>query len=119
MRSSAGGGASRSCARWASSRGEGDEEAELDALVERLQPGFREQVVTRRFLPRMVVSNALVTAAQGGLAGRPDPRVPGCSNVFLAGDWVGIEGQLADASLASAARVAAMLTAAGLRRKAA
>lgn len=99
--------------------GEGDAEAELSAVIERLQPGFRDHVVTRRFLPRLLVSNALVTAAQGGLAGRPDVRVPGWPNVFLAGDWVGSEGQLADASFASAARVADVLAEVGSRRKAA
>jgi phytoene dehydrogenase-like protein len=54
----------------------------------------------------MVVSNALVTAAAGGTAGRPGAAVPGIANLYVAGDWVGPDGMLADASLASARRAA-------------
>ena len=39
--------------------GEGTE-AELEALVDEMQPGWRDLVVHRRFLPAMTVSNALV-----------------------------------------------------------
>jgi phytoene dehydrogenase-like protein len=92
-------------------------EAELEQLMDRVQPGWREQLVVRRFVPDLVVSHALVSAAGGGLAGRPAPLVPGTEGLFLAGDWVGAEGMLADASLASA-RAAARL-AVGARRAAA
>jgi len=44
----------------------------------------------------------MVAADQGGFPGRPSGRVPGLENVFLAGDWVGSVGQLADAAIASA-----------------
>lgn len=82
------------------------DEGELEALLDLVQPGWREAVVVRRFLPRLTVMPALATAAAGGLAGRPDAVLPGLAGVFLAGDWVGPEGLLADASLASAARAA-------------
>lgn len=77
-------------------------ESELEALLERLQPGWREVVVERRWFPRMTVANALVRADAGGLAGRPPVRVEGLPGAFVAGDWVGSEGLLADASCASA-----------------
>jgi len=80
--------------------------AELEAWLDRLQPGWRDVEVDRRWLPGMVTSNALVRAADGGLAGRPGPRVPDAPGVFVVGDWVGPEGMLLDASLASAARAA-------------
>jgi phytoene dehydrogenase-like protein len=83
------------------------DEAELEAWLDRLQPGWREVVVQRRWLPAMVASNALVTAAGGGLAGRPGPRVPDAPGVYGVGDWVGGEGMLLDAALASAERAAA------------
>jgi hypothetical protein len=54
----------------------------------------------------MVATNALVTARDGGLAARPGPRVPDASGVFLVGDWVGKEGMLLDAAMASAGQVA-------------
>jgi phytoene dehydrogenase-like protein len=87
-------------------------ERELSALMTLIQPGWQEHVVHQRFLPHVVVSNRVVTAAGGGLDGRPGPEVPGVRQLFVAGDWVGREGQLADASLASAHRAATLATAA-------
>ncbi len=83
--------------------------------MEQVQPGFRELLVERRYLPSLVVSNALVTAEQGGFAGRPAATVPGVRGLYLAGDWVGPEGMLADAALASARRAAELLAPAGAR----
>lgn len=82
---------------------------ELEALAEIVQPGWRGQLVTERFLPDMVVSHALVTAAGGGLQGRPGPTVPGVPGLYVAGDWVGATGMLADAALASAKEAAGMI----------
>ena len=62
-------------------------------------------LVERRFLPNLIAVNALVKAEDGGLEARPDP-VTDVAGVYLAGDWVGSEGWLADASLASAKRAA-------------
>jgi len=84
-------------------------ERELEELLDLVQPGWRAHLVTRRFLPSMTVAHALPTAAGGGLAGRPGPAVPDLPHVFVAGDWVGGEGQLADASLASARRAARLI----------
>ena len=77
-------------------------EAELVALLERMQPDAR--IADLRYLPSMVVANARVTAATGGLRGRP--AVDAEPGVWLAGDWVGDEGMLADAACASAAAAA-------------
>jgi pyruvate/2-oxoglutarate dehydrogenase complex dihydrolipoamide dehydrogenase (E3) component len=60
--------------------------------------------VVRRFVPDLAVAGAVVTAEDGSYAGRPDVEAADAPGVFLAGDWVGREGQLADASLASARR---------------
>jgi hypothetical protein len=65
-----------------------------------------EDVVTSRFLARMVVSGAIPRAGRGGRASRPAVRATGISGVFLAGDWVGSVGLLADAALASAREAA-------------
>jgi phytoene dehydrogenase-like protein len=78
------------------------DEAELAALLTHLQPGWRDVVVEERFLPSMIASNALPTVAMGGLAGRPGSEVPGLAGLYLAGDWVGPRGMLADAVFASA-----------------
>ncbi len=64
--------------------------------------GVREEdVVTSRFLPRMVVAGAAPIAARGGLGGRPAVDATGLPGVYLAGDWVGPTGLIADAALAS------------------
>jgi phytoene dehydrogenase-like protein len=83
-------------------------EQELEALLDRLQPGWNREVVARQFLPHMHATNAIVQAHLGGLPGRPGPEVPGIGNLFVAGDWVGTAGQLTAAALASA-RAAARL----------
>ena len=66
--------------------------------------GVREEdVVTSRFLARMVVAGAAPIAARGGLGGRPAVDATGLPGVYLAGDWVGPTGLIADAALASGA----------------
>lgn len=92
-------------------------ELELEEVMDRLQPGWREGIVHRRFLPAMVVANDLVAAERGGLAGRPDVMVPDAAGVLVAGDWVGQEGMLLDAALASAKRAARQCTAMLASRK--
>jgi phytoene dehydrogenase-like protein len=79
---------------------------ELENLMDTLQPGWRKFVVKQRFLPNMIVYNALVTAEQGGTYGRPDVRVPGVENIYIVGDWVGSQGLLVDTSLSAAKRAA-------------
>lgn len=54
-----------------------------------------------RYLHRMVACGAMPTPAGGGLAGRPCVGDTGVDNVFVAGDWLGDEGHLADAALAT------------------
>lgn len=78
----------------------------LEAFLDAIQPGWRNVVVRQRFLPSMIVYNAIVTAEQGGIIGRPDTKVPKTENLYIVGDWVGSEGLLADASFASAKRAA-------------
>lgn len=85
------------------------DEHELEALLDLVQPGWREVLVERRFLPHLTVSHALVPATGGGITGHPGPAVPGVRDLYLAGDWVGTEGLLADASLASAKQAAELI----------
>jgi phytoene dehydrogenase-like protein len=74
-----------------------DDEQELEALLDRMQPGWREVLVHRRFLPAMTVSNCVVTPNEK----RPSP-VTSVRGLYIAGDWVGDEGVLSDAALWSA-----------------
>jgi phytoene dehydrogenase-like protein len=86
------------------------DERELEDLLDTVQPGWREVLVKRIYLPRIDASGMLPTAQAGGYAGRPGLRVPGLANLYLAGDWIG-DGFLADASLGSARQVAHLLLA--------
>lgn len=74
-----------------------EDERQLEDLLDRVQPGWREVLVHRRFLPAMTVANALPTPDKP----RPSHVTP-IRGLYLAGDWVGNEGLLSDASLASA-----------------
>jgi protoporphyrinogen oxidase len=71
--------------------------AELEAFVDFLQPGWRQEVVRVRFMPQLVVAYDLP---------RPSTIESGIQNIHLAGDWVGQEGMLSDRAVASAAGVA-------------
>jgi hypothetical protein len=60
-----------------------------------------DDVIVTQFLARMVVTGAMPRACTGGLAGRPRVDATGLARVFVAGDWIGGDGLLADAALAS------------------
>jgi phytoene dehydrogenase-like protein len=72
-------------------------EAELEAFCDVVQPGWRSEVVERRYLPSMLVTGALVEAGRSRLG----PEVGGAPSLFVAGDWVGRVSMIADAAVAS------------------
>jgi phytoene dehydrogenase-like protein len=79
--------------------------AELEAVADAVQPGWRERATLERFLPRMVAVSAIPRPAGGGLAGRPG--VDRGEGLYMAGDWLGPEGWLVDAAISSGAAAAA------------
>ena len=60
-----------------------------------------EDVLWERALHQSIVTHGSPTAAGGGTAGRPRHDALGLPGVYIAGDWVGPTGLLADASAAS------------------
>ncbi|MGW0085217.1 phytoene desaturase family protein [Streptomyces sp. NPDC003393] len=78
----------------------------LYELLDLSQPGWRDVLIHERFLPRITTMTALPEARTGGLTGRPGVRVTGHQGVFVAGDWVGPHGLLADACVLSGTRAA-------------
>lgn len=78
--------------------------AEMETFLDQLQPSWRQHEVTRQYLPTMTVMHAAPLAGSR----RPSPRTD-LPNIFIAGDWVGDEGMLVDASVASARRIVEMI----------
>jgi phytoene dehydrogenase-like protein len=89
--------------------GEGTEE-ELEAVIDEMQPGWRDLVVHRRFLPAMNVSHALVEP--DGKSSRMRAATP-LRGLYIAGDWVNESGILSDAAFASARAAAKAILAEG------
>ena len=89
----------------------------LEALLDRAQPGWRDEVVDLRSGRRLVVTHGRPLPGRG-FAGRPPSAVPDVPGLFVAGDWVGPDGLLTDAVFASgraAGRLAASTVAPTLR----
>jgi phytoene dehydrogenase-like protein len=82
-----------------------EDERDLENLLDTVQPGWRDLVVKRFFLPRIDAIGMLPTARSGGYAGRPGIQVADLANLYLIGDWIG-EGFLSDPSMGSARQVA-------------
>lgn len=76
-----------------------DTKAQLEHLLDLMQPGWREVLVAEQWLPMATVSHDMPQAARGGLAGRCPVDVG--PNLFAAGDWVGDEAWISDAAFAS------------------
>jgi phytoene dehydrogenase-like protein len=74
--------------------------AELEAFVDRAQPGWRDSLFDSRYLHRMTVSNGFPGVGQS-LRDRQSVVVHDTPGLFLAGDTIGPVGLLADAGLAS------------------
>jgi phytoene dehydrogenase-like protein len=83
-----------------------DAREQLERMLDNVQPGWREQQIYSRFLPNVTVASALDSSNDGGKNGRPSERALARHGLYLAGDWVGAEGMLADASVASAVAAA-------------
>lgn len=75
---------------------------QLQSYLSLLQPDWKKRVIVQRFLPKMVVTHGIPSAHHGGLNGRPSPIIDEIPGLYIAGDWVGCKGLLADASFSSA-----------------
>lgn len=82
----------------------------LTGLIDRIQPGWRDEVVYQRYLPQMVASFGFPAAMRNGCNGVSDAAdahlLSKMPNVCVCGDWVGSDYLLADAAVASARRAA-------------
>jgi phytoene dehydrogenase-like protein len=88
-----------------------DPRAEMENYLDAVQPGWRDQVRAERFGKQWVVAHDRPTPSRGPLTNRPGPTVPDCDGVYVAGDWVGAHGLLADASISSGEEAALLAVA--------
>ena len=79
----------------------GDWRASLEDALERALPGWRDDVVDVRCVPRSMVAGDSARMETGGARGRPAADVTGVRGLALAGDWVGPRGYLFDAAVGS------------------
>jgi phytoene dehydrogenase-like protein len=86
-------------------RSAAEDREELDAH-RRLAGVADDDIVVERFLASMTVASTAPRPERGGLRGRPGTDATGTPGIHLAGDWVGPDGLLADAALASGAAAA-------------
>jgi phytoene dehydrogenase-like protein len=75
---------------------------ELEAVADLAMPGWRKLEKKRQTLRGITVANAVVRWDRK----RPGVALPDAPGVFIAGDWVGDEGMISDASAASAVEAA-------------
>ncbi len=78
--------------------------AQLEAFADLLMPGWHEHGEVAHYLPNLGVVHALPTPV-----GRPAVDSLGIDGVAIAGEWVGDEGMLTDAAVASALRAAQLV----------
>lgn len=78
--------------------------SELETFLDQLQLGWRQHEITRQYLPTMTVMHAAPVAGMRRQSVRTS-----LPNVFLAGDWIGDQGILADAAIASARRAVTLI----------
>jgi phytoene dehydrogenase-like protein len=77
------------------------DEAELEQMLDVVQPGWRNELVIRQFLPKMTVVHDFPHMKR---TEDPGPAVPEIDGLYVAGDWASHGELLVDASVASAKR---------------
>jgi len=90
-----------------------DAREELEELMDDLQPGWRDLVVERQFLPSITVAHDVPAVGRK----RFDVSVPDTPGIYAVGDWVGAHGMLADAALASATEASRRIVAATMQAR--
>ncbi|XEC95994.1 FAD-dependent oxidoreductase [Paenibacillus tarimensis] len=80
--------------------------ADLERMMDLLQPGWRKEVQVRHYLPCITVVHDYDHISR---AEAPGPAVPELPGLYVAGDWAGHGELLADAAAASGKRAAEAL----------
>jgi phytoene dehydrogenase-like protein len=83
------------------------DEAMLERAMDIIQPGWRQEVVARQYLPNMTVVFDYMHTGRHDRT--PGPAVPEIRGLYIAGDWVSHGELLVDAAAASGRRAARRL----------
>ncbi|MGG3573932.1 FAD-dependent oxidoreductase [Bacillus gobiensis] len=82
------------------------DEEQLEQVLDVVQPGWRNELVTRQYLPKMTVVHDFPHIKR---IEDPGPAIPEIEGLYVAGDWVSHGELLVDASVASAKRAVSHL----------
>ncbi|WP_059174027.1 NAD(P)/FAD-dependent oxidoreductase [Bacillus sp. FJAT-27445] len=82
------------------------DEVELERVLDVVQPGWRNELVIRQFLPKMTVVHDFPHIKR---IENPGPSVPEIEGLYVAGDWASHGELVVDASVASAKRAVSQL----------
>ncbi|MBP0723622.1 NAD(P)/FAD-dependent oxidoreductase [Bacillus sp. RG28] len=82
------------------------DESDLEKVLDVAQPGWRNELVARQFLPKITVVNDFPHMKR---IENPGPAVSEIEGLYVAGDWVSHGELLADASVASAKRAVSQI----------
>lgn len=74
---------------------------ELEQTLDLVQPGWRNELVAKQYLPRITVCHDFMHIKRKE---NPGPAVPEIAGLYVAGDWASHGEQLVDAATASAKR---------------
>ncbi|QKS45870.1 NAD(P)/FAD-dependent oxidoreductase [Paenibacillus cellulosilyticus] len=74
---------------------------DLEQMLDLTQPGWRNELITKQYLPKMTVSYDFMHLERQQ---NPGPAVPEISGLYVAGEWASHGEMLLDAATASAKR---------------
>ncbi|WHY66634.1 FAD-dependent oxidoreductase [Neobacillus sp. SuZ13] len=77
---------------------------ELEEFLDQLQPGWQQYVITRRFIPNIIVNQRLPLIGDEQKLQRSKTEIPG---LYIAGDWASPHSILADGAVSSGKQAAA------------
>jgi phytoene dehydrogenase-like protein len=83
------------------------DEAALEQAMDVIQPGWRDEMIARQYLPAMTAAYDYPHAGRADRA--PGPAVPEVRGLYVAGEWTGRGELLVDAAAASGERAAEKL----------
>lgn len=76
---------------------------ELEQFLEKMQPGWKNYVITSRFIPQITVNQRLPQVGDEQMLSRLKTEIPG---LYLAGDWASLDSILSEGAVSSGKQVA-------------